>query len=210
MNIPTKITLIRIGAIFVLILTLFICSFFESVMTAFLPGTPILYLNLAAMIVFVLAASTDFLDGYLARKWNQVTTLGKFLDPIADKLLVDASFIYLAIPNFYHGESYSISFFFVILMIARDFVVDGIRQIAAIKGKVVAANPFGKIKTVCQMITIPFLFLGGWPFSYFDASWPKGLHILDFLVYLTTAVSLLSGIIYVIQNRSLFYQTKEE
>ena len=210
MNIPTKITVTRIAFVVALVLTLFICSFIPEVMSYQIPGTNILLLNLVAMIVFVLAASTDYLDGYLARKWNQVTNLGKFLDPIADKLLVDASLIYLAIPNPYLPDSLTISFFFVIVMIARDLVVDVIRQIAASEGKVVAANIFGKIKTVLQMIAIPFVFLNGWPFSYFDANWPSMCHITDILIYLATFASLLSGVIYVVQNRSILVSNKNK
>ena len=87
---------------------------------------------------------------------------------------------------------------------ARDIVVDALRFIAASKGKVIAANIFGKLKTVFEMIAICAVLLNGFPFRYFDASWPTGLHIADFLVYIATAASLVSGFIYVIQNRSVF------
>ena len=109
---------------------------------------------LIAMLVFLVASLTDFLDGYLARKRNEVTTLGKFLDPIADKLLVDSMLIYLAFSRF---DNISINLVCTILMIARDLVVDAFRQVAASRGKVLAASYFGKVKTVTQMAAIVLL-----------------------------------------------------
>ena len=97
-----------------------------------------------------------------------------------------------------------------IILIARDIVVDALRFIAAKKGQVIAANIFGKLKTVLEMVAIGVVLLNGFPFRYFDASWPAGLHIADFFVYLCTAASLISGIIYVYQNRHVFIDKKEE
>ena len=87
---------------------------------------------------------------------------------------------------------------------ARDIVVDALRFIAAQKNVVIAANIFGKLKTVLEMVAISFVLLNGFPFNYFDANWISGLHITDFLVYIATFVSVLSGIIYVVQNRHVF------
>ena len=80
---------------------------------------------------------------------------------------------------------------------------------AILFAKAIAANIFGKAKTVLQMVAITFVLLNGFPFNYFDAGWPAGLHITDFIVYIATAVSLLSGIIYVIQNRQVFKDAKK-
>lgn len=209
MNIPTKITCARIALIVLLLIGLFVSEFFLPDLALFtIGGSSINGLYLIALIVFVVAASTDYLDGHLARKWNQVTDLGKFLDPIADKLLVDTMLIYLAIPRF-DGQM-TIPVFAVVVMIARDLVVDALRSIAASKGKVLAANMFGKLKTVCQMVMIPLVLLNGWPFSLFDAAWPIGLSVTDFVIYLTTAVSFLSGFVYVYQNRSVFLEEKHD
>ena len=92
-------------------------------------------------------------------------------------------------------------------MILRDLVVDTLRFVAASKGKVLAANLFGKLKTIFQMIALPLVMLNGWPFSYFDLSWDPLLRIATFFVYAATAMSLISGAIYVISNRSVL---KEE
>ena len=159
---------------------------------------------------FVIAASTDFLDGYLARKLNQITSFGKFLDPIADKLLNNSLMIFLLVPQTYapnqrnDSTMLTILMMCVILMIARDLVVDGVRLVAVQKGKVIAANIFGKCKTVLQMIAIPMLLLNDWPFSYFDSSWPQALQISNIFFYLATLMSLVSGVIYLIQNKEVF------
>ena len=86
-------------------------------------------------------------------------------------------------------------------MIARDLVVDALRMIAVEQGKVIAANIFGKIKTVFQMVAIPMLLLNNWPFSYIDGAFPEPLKISNIFFYLATIMSLVSGIIYIIQNR---------
>jgi len=216
MNIPTKITVSRIIAIVVMLIGL---AIFEIVCLA----NPIMYSDIPAYlgksyinpiylgicIVFVLAALTDMIDGKLARKWNQVTDLGKFLDPVADKLLVNSMLIFLCISSadrpYIGPNQYVIPVYLVIIMVARDIVVDCLRFVAAKKNVVIAANIFGKAKTVAQMITIPLVLLNGWPFTYFDIGW--GFHgclrIVAFFVYITTLLSLVSGIIYVIQNRKV-------
>ena len=157
--------------------------------------------------VFILAAFTDYLDGHIARKRNLVTDFGKFLDPIADKLLNDVMMIFLLVPQVYAPNQRSdktmltLLMVCVMIMIARDLIVDGIRLVAVKKGEVIAANIFGKIKTVLQMVAIPFLLLNNFPFSYFDSTWPQYLQISNLLFYLATFASLLSGIIYIVQNK---------
>ena len=106
-------------------------------------------------------------------------------------------------------QAISFNIWCAIILIGRDIVVDALRFIAAQKKIVIAANIFGKAKTVLQMVAITFVLLNGFPFNYFDSSWPAGLHITDFIVYIATAVSLLSGIIYVIQNRQVFKEVKK-
>ena len=208
-NIPTKITIARIVLVAGLLIFLFVFQLLGAqgiYLDTVLGNTGISLIYLIAAVIFVIAAYTDHLDGMLARKWNQVTDLGKFLDPIADKMLVNSLLIFLCVPSSFVPGQMTIPAFCVILMILRDLVVDTMRFVAASKGKVVAANIFGKLKTVFQMVAIPVVLLNGFPFSYFDASWGYG-RIALILVYLATAMSLASGVIYVIQNRAVL---KEE
>ena len=204
-NIPTKITLVRIAAVALLLVFLIVCYFLpsDSFAHAYLGDSGISVVGLIACVVFILASATDYLDGHLARKWNQVTTLGKFLDPIADKMLVNSMLVFLCIG---FAGSQAVPWFCVALMILRDLVVDTMRLVAANKGVVVAANIFGKLKTVFQMVAIPFVLLNGWPFTYFDSAWGYG-RICLIMVYVATAMSVISGIIYVKDN---FHILKEE
>ena len=199
MNLPTKITFSRIIAIVVMIISLLVLYFVGLANPEFvipnIPHTGINWLYFGLFIFFVLASFTDFLDGHLARKNNQVTNLGKFLDPVADKLLVNSMVIFLIVPASYaHNGQINFSIWCAILLVARDIVVDALRFIAAQKGVVIAANIFGKMKTVLEMIAVSLVLLNGWPFIYFDAEWP--VRIADVFVYLCTAASLMSGIIY--------------
>ena len=217
MNLPTKITFTRIIMIVVMIISLFVLNIVNAIngwQTFELGNTGINLVFLILFIFFVIASYTDHLDGYLARKNNQVTDLGKFLDPVADKLLINSLVIFLAAPAVFAPyipsalNQIDCNVWCVIILVARDIVVDALRFIGASKGKVIAANIFGKLKTVLEMVAIGAVLLNGFPFRYFDASWPRGLHIADFLVYLATAASLISGIIYVWQNRHVFKEEK--
>ena len=217
MNLPTKITVTRIVAIVVMIISLFVINLIPNWKTIELGNTGINLVFLIIFVIFLIACYTDHLDGYLARKNNQVTDLGKFLDPVADKLLINSLVIFLIAPNMfarYIPEScqpvVSFNMWCAIILVARDIVVDALRFVAASKGKVIAANIFGKLKTVLEMVAIGAVLLNGFPFRYFDASWPVGLHIADILVYLAALASLLSGIIYVVQNRHVFKEDKED
>lgn len=216
MNLPTKITMSRIIAIVLMVLGLFVLYVIKLVNPSF---TTILIgnskINLVFLILFaffLIASYTDHLDGHLARKNNQVTSLGKFLDPVADKLLINSMVIFLAAPAVfasYIPGAESVAHFSVwcaIILVARDIVVDALRFIAAEKGVVIAANIFGKLKTVLEMVAICFVLLNGWPFNYFDYNWP--VRISDIFVYLATLTSVISGVIYVYQNRKVLKETK--
>ena len=213
MNLPTKITFSRIIAIVLLMITLFILSVIPNLEVPVLGSTRINVVFLVIFVFFVLASYTDHLDGKLARKNNQVTDLGKFLDPVADKLLVNSMLIFLAAPLAfrYAPGQISISIWCVIIMVARDMVVDALRSIASRKGIVIAANIFGKLKTVLQMVAIGAVLLNDFPFHYMypDNPYPQ-LTVTSFLVYAATFVSLLSGVIYVYQNRRAFLPEKKE
>ena len=217
MNLPTKITVTRIACTVLMLVTLFVLSVinrFSGWETIEIPNTGINLVFLILFVFFVVASFTDYLDGHLARKNNQVTDLGKFLDPVADKLLINSIVIFLVAPSVFAryipNELNQISFsvWCAIILVVRDIVVDALRFIAASKGKVIAANIFGKLKTVLEMVAIGAVLLNGFPFRYFDKGWPAGLHIADFLVYLATLASLVSGTIYVYQNRHVFKDEK--
>jgi len=212
MNLPTKITFSRIIATVLLIVALFVMSFLDF-QSPVLGNTQINLVFLIVFVFFVIASYTDHLDGKLARKNNQVTNLGKFLDPVADKLLINSMIIFLVAPSLFApyatGQVASFSVWCAIIFIVRDIVVDALRFIAAQKNVVIAANIFGKLKTVFQMIAIGVVLLNGFPFNYFDSSWPVGLHISDIIVYIATLTSFVSGVIYVWQNRHVLKETKE-
>ena len=209
-NLPTKITLARIALATFLIIGIIVLYFLDQFNVFSIAevgnvalndsGAYINWIMIILMLVFLLASMTDFLDGYLARKNNEVTDLGKFLDPIADKMLINSMMVFLAL-NFVSLASHQrFAFFLVIIMVIRDLVVDGLRFMVAKKNVVVAANIFGKLKTVTQMVAIIVVFLNGFPFSYFDYNWPAYIHVSDWLCYIATFFSVLSGIIYVKQN----------
>lgn len=216
-NLPTKITLARIALATLLIIGIIVLYFLDEFQVFSIKevgdialnegGATINWIMLILMFVFLVASMTDFLDGYLARKNNEVTDLGKFLDPIADKMLINSMMIFLSLNFVSLVGNQKFAFFLVIIMVIRDLVVDGLRFMVAKKNVVVAANIFGKLKTVTQMIAIIVVFLNGFPFSYFDYNWPAYSHISDWLCYIATFFSVLSGIIYVKQNiKYLFYE----
>ncbi len=210
MNLPTKITFSRIIATVLLIIALFVLSVIPHFHVDALGNTKLNIVFLVLFGFFVIASYTDHLDGKLARKNNQVTDLGKFLDPVADKLLVNTMTIFLCAPSVFAPYTLGVQTAFfpvwcVILMVARDTVVDALRFIAAQKGVVIAANIFGKLKTVLQMVAIGAVLLNDFPFHYmYPQNTSPYLTVTMFLVYLATLVSLISGIIYVIQNRKVF------
>jgi len=171
LNFPNRITLFRITiipALFFLLLS---------------PGRNG---SLAIAILFIIAALTDVLDGYLARKYEIVTVMGKFLDPIADKLIVNTAMI-LMIPI---GR---IPAWIVALIIIRDFTVDGIRNIASSEGHVIQASKLGKQKTLCQIFAVSALMIH-YPFLGVDA------HVIGTVIlYLALVLSVYSGIDYFVK-----------
>lgn len=206
MNLPNKLTTIRMGLVVILLVLLLLPSnWFFSIDDIMVFGTVYLR-NFIAAIIFAVASITDYFDGYIARKYNLITNYGKFMDPIADKLLVNSVLIIMAIGNSTQPYQALIPAVFVVLMIARDTVVDGMRLVAISQHKVLAANIFGKIKTVFQMLALILILLNDWPFSrQVSTSFPP---IASYIMLgLATLASLVSGIIYLVQNRNVL---KEE
>ena len=209
MNLPTKLTVSRIVIVVVMLLGLFTCDilYMAGILTMPMIG-PINLAYFISFFLFVIASLTDMLDGKIARKYNLVTDMGKFLDPVADKLLVNLTLIYLALPHFGTNNAV-IPLSCVIIMIGRDLIIDAFRLVASTKGSVVAANIFGKLKTVFQMVAIPMVLLNSWPFAYFDADWNNYLRICNIAIYIATAMSLISLIIYLKQNWHILLEKKE-
>lgn len=139
------------------------------------------------LAIFAVASITDWFDGYLARKHNLVTNFGKFMDPLADKLLVCSALICFI-------QSGQLDAWIVIVIIAREFIISGFRLIAAENGVVIAANYWGKFKTVSQMIMIILLFLN--PGGFFAV-------LTEIFVWLSLVLTVISLLTYIIQNRSV-------
>ena len=157
-------------------------------------NTSVSLLNIIILLIFAIASFTDFLDGQIARKNNLVTTFGKFADPIADKLLVNVVLIIMVAKGM-------IPVVPVILMLARDTIVDGCRMIASQNGVVVAAGMLGKLKTVLQMITIILVLLNNLPFELLY------LPVSDIVLWFATFISLASGYSYFIQLKDYIFES---
>jgi len=156
---------------------------------------------LVAGVVFAAASFTDFLDGYLARKWKMVTDFGKFADPLADKLLTTVAFLYMM-------RDGVCSPVVLAIILAREFAVSGLRMVAASAkdGKVIAANMWGKVKTVMQMLTIVFYFFAA-ALAGPDAVGTVS-SVADWLCWGVAAVTAISGIKYLWDNRSFINTAK--
>ena len=180
MNLPNKLTLLRICLIpvFVILMLSQVSNFF-----------------LISCIIFIIASITDFLDGKIARKYNLVTDFGKFMDLLADKLLVLSALICMIEYDLVAG-------WMVIIIVARELTVSILRAIAADNGKVIAASGGGKIKTTSQMIAIILLLIGA---NYSNS---QIVFVGTIAMYIATIFTLYSGIDYLYKNRELFMNSK--
>lgn len=201
MNTPNKITITRFILTIILIAIMVFPYNSCNINIPYLGNTGFNVIDLVGCIIFIVASITDFVDGHLARKNNLVTDFGKFMDPLADKFLVNSSLIILAVQ-----KSNLLPVLIVVLMIGRDIAVDGIKLISAKKGRTVAANIYGKLKTVFQMIAIPVIFLNGFPFNYLLKENTYVITII--LASLACLMSLISGVIYIYQNRDMIKEAK--
>ena len=199
MNTPTKLTFLRI----ILTIVMIIILIFPFYLVGFnfpqyeVGGIYIRLEYIIAGIVFIVASLTDFLDGYLARKNNQVTDLGKMLDAIADKALVNSALIILAYKGF-------IPVVIPVVIIFRDTIVDAIKMQASSKGRVVAAIKSGKIKTASMMVGVSLVFFYNLPFEIWN------IRVADFLIYFATIMSIVSMIEYFNLNKKYIIEKKEE
>ena len=204
MNLPNKLTLTRI-----LLVPVFMVFVSLTSLNGIADGSfqPTYYL--IAGIVFAAASFTDFLAGHLARKWNMVTDFGKFADPLADKLLTTVAFIYMM-------RDGVCSPVVLCIILAREFAVSGLRMVAAgaKDGKVIAANMWGKVKTVLQMLSIIFYFFGMSIASMSATGAEQGVRqilvtsISMVLCWLVAAVTAISGVKYLWDNRSFINTAK--
>lgn len=192
MNLPNKITLSRIFLIPIFIIVLSVPFYWGEYDTG---GTTIPVTHIVAAIIFLVASLTDWIDGYIARKYKLVTNMGKFLDPLADKLLVSAAFILLVELNLAPA-------WIVILIISREFAVTGLRLVASGEGIVLAASNMGKLKTASQIIAIALLLLHNFPFGYFNFP----LHMI--MLYIAFILTTWSGIDYFVKNWHVMRDSK--
>lgn len=198
MNLPNKITLSRI------------CLIPVFAVVFFLDMIP--YNYFIAGVIFTVAACTDFVDGHIARSRGLVTNLGKFLDPIADKVLVAAAFIFLLVRQetltvLWQGDWVLVyAGVCVAVILARELIVSGFRMVAASAGLVLAADKVGKVKTTFQDISIAMLLFGADFFGIALASRIlNGIGIVSLGV--ATALTIWSGVSYIVRNRAVFKES---
>lgn len=196
MNLPNKLTVSRVIIAIIIIMILLGGDYMLSLFGLDIPK---LFINekvvvdlkyIISGILFIIASLTDFLDGYIARKYNLVTDFGKLVDAIADKILVNSVLIILAAQGFIHP-------IIPVIIIIRDSVVNSIKMLAASKGKVVAAIKSGKIKTACLMVGIVLTLFYNLPFELWNIS------VARVLLFIATILSITSGVQYFTLNKHL-------
>lgn len=198
MNVPNKLTIARLLiSLLIVILLLFPFDRLNISFYSFFVGNVLINLKyVIAGVLFIIASLTDFLDGYIARKYGLITNTGKMLDAIADKVLVNSVLIVLASQGF-------INALIPVVIVLRDIIVNAIKMEAASKGKVVAAIKSGKVKTASLMIGITLIFFNNLPFELIN------LRVADFLLYFATIMSIISMIEYYNMNKLLIYDGKK-
>ena len=194
MNIPTKLTVVRIFLSILLIIVLMFPFDLVGIDIPVIRAVVDMDMRyIIAGVIFAIASFTDFLDGFIARKYNLVTDLGKMLDAIADKILVNPALIIFAADGLVNP-------IVPVIVISRDIVVNAIKMEAASKGKVVAAINSGKLKTATLMIGMVLVFFSNMPFEYI------GIRVDLFFIYFATIMSLISMIQYYILNKKIIFE----
>lgn len=203
MNLPNKITLIRVLLLpFIIVIPLLAKidptnNFLNEAVLSLgdeLHNFDVTWCNLIIFIIFALASITDAIDGYIARSRNLVTDFGKFLDPLADKLLVTCAMLVLMEEGRLWG-------WVVAIILAREFAVTGLRSVAAANGTVIAASKWGKLKTITQMAMIIVLLLNNLPFSILYEYTQIYIPLDLILVVAATLLTIISGVDYFIKNK---------
>ena len=180
MNLPNKLTCFRV---------VLIPFFVFFMMAPFFEG----YGNYIALVIFIVASLTDLLDGKIARKYHLVTNFGKFMDPLADKLLVCSAMICLI-------QTGQLAAWIVIIIISREFIISGFRLIASDNGVVIAASYWGKFKTTFQMLMVITLIIN-LPYTWFQA-------LGTVLIYVSLALTIISLIDYIVKNKDVLKDQK--
>lgn len=195
MNLPNKLTVFRMIMVpfFVYILLAPVYYPTGSFMYLILPPVLVTYANYVAAIIFVVASFTDFLDGYLARRDGLVTNFGKFMDPLADKLLVCSALICLI-------QTGLLPAWVVVIIISREFIISGFRLVASDNGVVIAASYWGKFKTVTQMVMVVVLILN---FQH-----PLMILFANILIWLSVILTVVSLVDYVVKNKDVLKDQK--
>ena len=178
MNLPNKLTILRVIMI----------PFYVIFQMGYLGGEAAKYV---ALTLFIIASLTDFLDGKIARKYNLVTNFGKFMDPLADKLLVSAALICFI-------ELGSLPAWYVLIIISREFIISGFRLVASDKGVVIAASYWGKFKTVFQMVMICLMI----------ANIPQLQVVTDIVMWVAVVLTVVSLADYLIKNKGVMKEQK--
>lgn len=198
MNVPNKITLCRIIlSILLLVLMIFPMEKIGIDFPEFKISDIIINSKyLICGVIFMIASLTDFLDGYLARKYNLVTDLGKVMDAIADKVLVNGVLIILAVEGY-------ISVVVPVVIVSRDIFVDSIKMVAGQKSGAVGASITGKFKTTFMLVGITLLFFQDIPFSLLGVNF-----VSRTIIMIATVLSVISGIQYYVKNKKYLFDTK--
>lgn len=194
MNLANRITLVRIFLVPVMMFFLLVKLDFPPLV---IQQFEITYNQLIATLIFIIAASTDGLDGYIARKKKMVSNLGKLLDPLADKLLIAAVLISLV-------DMGKLDAWIAIVIIAREFAVTGLRQVALLDGRVMAASKWGKWKTGIQITAIIALLINNFPFALI------GFPFDVVAIWAAAIITVYSGIDYFVKNRSVMHLSKKQ
>jgi CDP-diacylglycerol--glycerol-3-phosphate 3-phosphatidyltransferase len=187
MNLPTQLTILRI-----VLTPVFVGLLFMDHMAC----------KIAALVVFIIASLTDWYDGYFARKISMITVWGQFLDPLADKILVSSALICFSMLGY-------VQEWMVMIIVIRDFIITALRSYSILHNQSIRTNFLAKAKTSGQMVVVYIVFLyylltcqSEQPYNFFT-QWIGDVHLIPALMYMITAVTLFSGIIYLIENRVL-------
>lgn len=197
LNLPNQITLARLG----------LAILFVAILSQYSQRDPEpkYWLLDVATAMFIVAAATDFLDGYLARKWGQVTMLGRVLDPLVDKVLICGAFILFAGPGFVTADGVNVTYvsaWMVVVIVGRELLVTGLRGFNESRGKVFGASVYGKIKMWMQSIAAPVILF----IIARQDQWPtpsSALTVKTTLVWMTVIITLLSTLQYLIRSRHI-------
>lgn len=194
MNLPNRITLARIFMIPLMLVFLLVdMEWWSQEISLGVYSLPVN--QLIAAVLFIIAASTDGIDGYIARKHNLVTNLGKLLDPLADKLLVASVLIALVAM----GKCDAL---IAVIIISREFAVTGLREVALLEGSVIAASKWGKAKTITQIVAISALLLNNFPFEWIHFPFD------EIAIWLAAIITIYSGVDYFVKNKNVLNFSK--